>query len=465
MEQRHAPQTSRYVIWVAAISALSGLLFGYDTGVISGAILLIRDQFGLSAFMQEIIVSAVLLGALVGAAAAGNLSDHFGRKRVVIMAAVVFAVGGVATGLAPDAVTLAVGRVLLGLAVGVASCIAPLYIAEVAPMHIRGALVFLNQLAITVGILSAYIVDYAFVNAFEGWRWMLGLSAIPALILWMGMLRMPESPRWLISRGQLTQARVILDRLRGGHNVEAELEEIQDSFANQQDVTWGELFSPRLRVVLVIGLVLALMQQMTGINTVIYYAPSILESAGFGTASLSILGTMGVGLINVLATIVSVFLVDRVGRRPLLLFGLVGMATSMGLMGLAFQAGASNPMLGWFATGSLMLYVTSFAVSLGPVFWLIVSEIYPLAVRARAMSLAVAVSWVANLAVSMTFLTLTESIGHAATFWMYGAICVVSWFFVFYRVPETKGRSLEELEAALLDKATSEEIQGLPAQA
>jgi MFS transporter, SP family, galactose:H+ symporter len=461
------PKSGRnlYIILVAAVSALSGLLFGYDTGVISGAILLIRDQFHLSSLMQETIVSAVLLGALVGAGISGMLSDRLGRKRVVILSAMVFAAGGIATGLAPDAVTLAAGRVWLGLAVGVASCIAPLYISEVAPVNIRGALVFLNQLAITIGILCAYIVDYAFVSVPEGWRWMLGLSAIPAAVLWIGMAFMPESPRWLVCKDREPEARRILQRLRGDACIRQELAEIQECRQNGT-AGWGELFQPRLRLVLVIGLALALMQQVTGINTVIYYAPSILESAGFRSASLSILGTMGIGLINVLATVVSVFLVDRLGRRPLLLTGLVGMAISMSLIGLAFASPAMAHSLGWLTVGGLMLYVTSFAISLGPIFWLIIAEIYPLTLRARAMSLATAASWVANLLVSMTFLSLVEGIGHAATFWLFGSICVVSWFFVYAQVPETKGRSLEELEAQLASPALQAESESLrPAEA
>ena len=437
-----------YVILVAAISALSGLLFGYDTGVISGAILFIRDEFHLSSFMQEVIVSAVLLGALVGAGVSGTLSDRFGRKNVVLGAALVFALGGIATGLAPNAMTLAIGRVWLGLAVGVASCIAPLYISEVAPVSIRGALVFLNQLAITIGILSAYIVDYSLVSTHEGWRWMLGLSAVPAAILWTGMIFMPESPRWLICKQRIDEARVILQRLRGDDSIEQEMAEIQTCSAERAG-QWSDLFSLRLRPVLIIGLALAMMQQVTGINTVIYYAPSILESAGFKSAELSILGTMGIGVINVLATVVSVFLVDRLGRRPLLLTGLVGMAISMGLIGYSFQSASSAETLGAVTIISLCLYVISFAISLGPLFWLIIAEIYPLNVRARAMSLATAVSWVANLVVSMTFLSLVEGIGHAMTFWLFGGVCIASLFFVVSRVPETKGRSLEELEAEL----------------
>ncbi len=455
--QQGAPAIPVYVIMVALISALSGLLFGYDTGVISGAILLIRDQFHLSPFMQEVVVSAVLLGAVLGTCTAGYLGNKYGRRKTILAAAVIFAIGGIGTALAPDAVTLAAGRVFLGLAIGVASCIAPLYISEVSPDRIRGALVFLFQLAITVGILAAYLVDYALVEIAGGWRWMLGLSFVPAFILWIGMLVMPESPRWLVSQNRLEEAKAILTRLRGNQPVRLELEEIQNSFETQkrERMGWRNLFGSRLRMPLFIGLGLAIFQQITGINTVIYYAPMILESAGFNSASMAVLGTAGVGLVNVLATILSVFLVDRMGRRPLLMIGIAGMIVSMGMIGWVFQTPLDSTFLSWFATGSLMLYVASFAISLGPVFWLIISEIYPLAVRAQAISIVTVVEWSANFVVSMTFLSLVEWLGHASTFWLYGLISIAAWLFVFYVVPETRGRSLEDIEKDWLEAETS----------
>ena len=453
VSSRAKPAASgKYVILVAMMSALSGLLFGYDTGVISGAILLIKKQFLLTSQMQEIVISAVLLGAIFGTAASGMVGDRFGRKNTILVSAFIFAIGGLITALAPDPIVLSVGRVFLGVAVGVASCVAPLYISESAPDRMRGSLVFLFQLAITVGILAAYLVDYAFVDVMHGWRWMLGLSAVPATLLWLGMFSMPESPRWLVSRDRLQEAKSVLGRLRGGASVEAELNEIQASFARQQheEMSWCDLLTPRLRMPLIIGLGLAIFQQVTGINTVIYYAPTILESAGFNSASLSILGTVGVGLINVLATIVSVFLVDRMGRRPLMLIGLAGMIISMGLIGWTFQAGQLSEPMKIAAVGSLMLYVASFAISLGPLFYLIVSEIYPLSIRAQAISIMTVIQWGANLVVSMTFLSMTEALGHSVTFWLYGLMALAAWVFFFLLVPETRGRSLEEIEASWL---------------
>jgi SP family galactose:H+ symporter-like MFS transporter len=447
--------SSKYVILVAVMSALSGLLFGYDTGVISGAILLIKKEFLLSSLMQEIVISAVLLGAIFGTAASSMVGDRFGRKKTIVVSAFVFAIGGIVTALAPNPIVLSIGRVFLGMAVGIASCVAPLYISESAPDRMRGALVFLFQLAITLGILAAYLVDYALVDVANGWRWMLGLSAVPATILWLGMVTMPESPRWLICQNRIQEAKQVLQKLRGGVSIDHEVLDIQNSYASQQKekINWRALFSPRLRMPLIIGLGLAIFQQVTGINTVIYYAPSILESAGFNSTSLSILGTVGVGLINVLVTIVSVFLVDRMGRRPLLLTGLIGMIISMGLIGWTFQAGHPlSDTMKIMAVGSLMLYVASFAISLGPLFYLIVSEIYPLSIRAQAIGIMSVVQWSANLIVSFTFLSMTEMIGHSATFWLYGFMALIACIFFYILVPETKGRSLEEIEASWLKK-------------
>ncbi|MCE3236140.1 MAG: sugar transporter [Vampirovibrio sp.] len=447
--------SSKYVILVAMMSALSGLLFGYDTGVISGAILLIKKQFMLDSLMQEVVISAVLLGAIFGTAGSGMVGDRYGRKNTIIVSAFIFAIGGLVTALAPDPITLSIGRVFLGVAVGVASCVAPMYISESAPDKMRGALVFLFQLAITLGILAAYLVDFALVDVVHGWRWMLGLSAVPATILWLGMYSMPESPRWLVSQNRMAEAKTVLGRLRGGVSVDSELQDIKASFSNQQHdhMSWQDLLSPRLRMPLIIGLGLAIFQQVTGINTVIYYAPTILESAGFNSASLSILGTVGVGLINVLATVVSVFLVDRMGRRPLLLTGLIGMIVSMGLIGWAFQGGQLTDAMKMAAVGSLMLYVASFAISLGPLFYLIVSEIYPLSIRAQAISIMTVIQWGANLVVSFTFLSMTEAVGHANTFWLYGLMSLAALIFFYVLVPETRGRSLEEIEASWLKKS------------
>lgn len=436
---------TRFVTVVAGISALGGLLFGYDTGVISGAILFIREDFRLTATWEEIVVSSVLLGAVTGAAVGGTLADRFGRRRVLIVTAVIFALGAVGTALAPTVAWLIVGRVIVGAAIGVASFTAPLYISEVSPVNIRGRLVSLNQIALTTGIVVSYLVDYALAGS-RGWRWMFGLATIPALILGIGMVCVPESPRWLVSRAFPEKARAVLQRIRGTATVETELIEIQTSL-DQQGGRWSELVSPLVRPALIVGIGLAIFQQVTGINTVIYYAPTIFQFAGFQSASVAILATVGVGVVNVLLTIAAMLLLDRVGRRPLLLIGLVGMVLSLGVLGLAFSLPNLRQEMGWIAVGSLMLYVGSFAVGLGPVFWLLIAEIYPLKIRGLAMSVATVANWGVNLFVALTFLTLIQLVGRPGTFWLYGLVGVGAWIFAYRLVPETRGRSLEEIES------------------
>jgi len=287
-------------------------------------------------------------------------------------------------------------------------------------------------------------VDYLFA-ASGGWRWMLGLAVVPGLTLGLGMLYMPESPRWLARHGRRDKALEILTKIRGSANVQGELREIEgtlDDAASHRH--WAELFNPALRPALIVGVGLAVFQQVTGINTVIYYAPTILQSAGFASAGTAILATAGIGVVNVLMTLVAMWLVDRMGRRPLLLIGTTGMIASLGLLGFAFAGHRDN--LAGIAVVTLMAYVASFAISLGPIFWLLISEIYPLRIRGLAQGTAAAANWSANLVVSLTFLTLIDALGPARTFWLYGVLAIASWVFSYYLVPETKGRSLEEIE-------------------
>ncbi|MHB8483419.1 MAG: sugar porter family MFS transporter [Nitrospiria bacterium] len=434
----------RFVYVVAAISALGGLLFGYDTGVISGAILFIREDFQLSPLREEIVISSVLFGAVFGALIGGPLTDRFGRRRVIILTAVIFAIGAIGTSLAPEVKSLVFGNTIIGAAIGVASFTAPLYISEVSPVNIRGRLVSLNQIALTAGIVLSYIVDFT-LSGSRSWRWMFGLASIPAVILGAGMAFVPESPRWLVSRGLIDRARDVLFRIRGKTDVSLELKEIQSSMVHNQE-KWSELMSPLVRPALIVGIGLAIFQQVTGINTVIYYAPTIFQYAGFKTASIAILATVGVGFINLLMTFVAMLLLDRVGRRPLLLIGLAGMVSSLGVLGLAFMLPNLSGALRWISVGSLMFYVGSFAVGLGPVFWLLISEIYPLRIRGLAMSLASVANWGMNLLVALTFLTLTQIIGRSFTFWLYGLLSIGAWVFAYRLVPETRGRSLEEIE-------------------
>lgn len=435
----------RFVVVAAVITAIGGLLFGYDTGVISGAILFIREAFFLSSSAQEVVVSAVLIGAVIGASVSGTLADKYGRRIMIIIASIIFGAGAIFTALTPDVYYLIAGRIVVGIAIGMASFIAPLYIAEVAPSNIRGALVSLNQLAITVGIVVSYLVDYALAPS-GGWRWMLGLAVIPSVILGVGMYFMPYSPRWLMSKGFADRARAVLEKIRGTKIVGQEIKEIKESLSAERESKWSDLLDPAIRRALIIGVGLAIFQQLTGINTVIYYAPTILLFAGLQSAAISILATAGIGVINVILTVVAILLIDRVGRRPLLLGGLVGMIISLLILGMAFALPGLSGSLGLLAVISLMIYVGSFAIGLGPVFWLMISEIYPLKIRGRAMSTATVVNWAMNLLVAITFLSLIQLLGTSGTFWLYAVVSILAVVFVYLRVPETKGKSLEEIE-------------------
>jgi len=346
-----------------------------------------------------------------------------------------------------SATTLIIGRIIVGLGIGLSSGTVPVYISEVSPAEARGWQVSLFQLAITVGILLAYVVDYAF-SKIEGWRWMFGLAVIPAAIFALGMLYLPESPRWLAMKGNIEGARAVLARIRGTSDVDAEMAEVEGTLVEQKEKSGNisELFAPSLRPALVAGIGLAIFQQVTGINTVIYYAPIIIQSAGISSASGAILATAGIGIVNVLMTIVSMWLIDRIGRKPLLLTGIGGMIVSLGILGLSFQLSMRTGALAWVAVISMMAYVASFAISLGPIFWLLIAEIYPLKIRSSSEGLAATFNWASNLVVTLTFLTLVQQFGASRTFYLYALFAVGAWIFSYRYVPETKGRTLEEIE-------------------
>jgi SP family galactose:H+ symporter-like MFS transporter len=321
-----------------------------------------------------------------------------------------------------------------------------MYIAELVPANVRGALVAVNMLAITTGIVIAYLVDYAF-SSIQGWRYMFGLAAIPAVGLAIGMWRLPDSPRWLISKSKVDDAKKVLERVRTASDVGPEIKDIQDSMKQQGKSGFAGLFQPSLRMALIVGLGLALFQQITGINTVIYYAPTIFKFAGIKAAGPAILAGAGLAALMWCFHILSIFLLDRVGRRPLLLIGVAGQIVGLAILGAAFHFHQLASWKSYLAIGSLAIYVSSFAVGLGPIFWLIISEIYPLKVRGAAMSAVTVTNWALNLVVSVTFLSLVALLGQGGTFWLYGAIAVAALVFFYRMVPETKGKTLEQIEA------------------
>jgi sugar porter (SP) family MFS transporter len=436
----------RNVVLTAAIAGLGGLLFGYDTGVIAGALLFIKGDFDLGSFAQGLVVAAVPIGAVIGAGIAGPAADRYGRRLMILLAAAVFILGALASAAAPGVEVLVLARIVIGVAIGLASAAAPVYISEVAPPESRGRLVSFFQLAVTIGILVAYLVGLAF-DGIEGWRWMLGLGCVPALALAFGMLRMPQSPRWLVMTGDDFAARATLAKIRvdDPDTIDRELEEIKESL-DEKPGAWRELLDPVVRAALVVGVGLAILQQVTGINTVIYYAPTIVEFTGVNSSAGSILAAVGVGVINVGMTVVALRLLDRAGRRTLLMVGVSGMVVSLFALGAAFVGGGGGTVSSVVAIVSLMAYVASFAISLGPIFWLLNAEIYPLDVRSKAAGLGTMANWTFNFIVSLTFLLLIEALGRSGAFWLYGVIGLFTLAFCWKLVPETKGKRLEDIQ-------------------
>jgi SP family galactose:H+ symporter-like MFS transporter len=435
-----------FVYFAVGVAALGGLLFGYDTGVISGAILFIKSQFSLSATMEEVVVSSVLVGAVLGAGLGGALTGRFGRRGMIILAGLVFTASAIGTALAPTVAWLIAARVVSGVGIGIASFISPMYIAELVPAKARGSLVAVNMLAITTGIVVAYLVDYAFSGS-QQWRYMFGLAAIPSIALVIGMWRLPDSPRWLISKSRLEEARKILQRARKASDVSAEIAEIQKSMEQQGVGGMKGLFQPSLRMPLIAGLGLAIFQQITGINTVIYYAPSIFKFAGITATGPAILAGAALTMVMWIFHVLAIFLLDRVGRRPLLLVGVAGQIVGLAILGAAFQFPQLASWKSDVAIAGLVIYVACFAFGLGPIFWLLISEIYPLKVRGAAMSAVTVTNWTLNLVVAVTFLTLVGVLGQGGTFWLYGLIAIGAWIFFYLKVPETKGKTLEQIEA------------------
>jgi MFS transporter, SP family, sugar:H+ symporter len=435
--------------------ALGGMLFGYDTGVISGAILFITDELALTPFLEGLVVSSLLLGAAVGAATAGPLSDRLGRRNLIIMAAVTFAVGAIGAALAPSVGVLVLFRVILGLAVGAAAVIVPLYLSEIAPTEIRGAVSSLNQLMIVTGILLAFIVNALLADS-GAWRLMLGLAFVPSVVLLIGMFFMPETPRWLVSRGQDDDARNVLRRNRDEEAVEQEIQDIKE-VERQEEGGLRELLASWVRPALIVAIGLAVFQQIIGINTIIYYAPTTLTNVGYGNAA-AIYANLIIGVVNVLMTLVAIRLIDRVGRKPLLLGGLVGMVASLTVLGLStlLLSEPSSPTdpVAIITLVCLAVFIASFAATWGPTVWVMLPEVLPLRIRGTAMGVAIFLHWIANFIVAQTFPSLLASVGPGPTFLGYAVIGVLAFVFVQALVTETKGRSLEQIEADLRDKAS-----------
>ncbi len=453
MEEKYSGRTL-YVIGVSLVAALGGLLFGYDTAVISGAIGFLQSHFELSATMKGWAASSALAGCVIGVVMAGFLSDRFGRKRTLLISAVLFLVSAIGTALPKSLLAFVIYRMIGGIGVGAASMTSPMYIAEIAPARIRGRMVSLNQLAIVTGILVVYFVNYYIEgcgseewNIAVGWRWMFGSESLPAAILLLALFFVPESPRWLCEKDRKEQAFNILSRVDGPENARREIEEIQKTIQMESGALM-DLFQKAFRPALLIGIFLAIFQQITGINVFMYYAPEIFKKIAGSSMDAALLQTIVVGAVNLGFTILAIWTVDKLGRKPLMTIGCLGMGLSLAGLGLASWFNQLGPWLLLFILG----YIGFFALSLGPVVWVILSEIFPTKVRGRALGVSTFCLWTANYLISQTFPMmdenpwLVEKFNHGFPFLLYAFFCVILLLFVIFRVPETKGKTLEQIE-------------------
>ena len=433
---------------VAIVASLGGLLSGYDTGVISGALLFINETWDLSISLQGLVVSSVLIGAVIGAATNGVLADVFGRKKIIMATAIIFILGSILCGFAPNVYVLIISRIFVGLAVGIVNFVIPLYLSEIAPKAVRGTLVSLYQWAITAGILFSYAINSAFANSVFSWRWMLLAGVLPGLVLLIGMSFMSDTPRWLISKNKDEEAKKVLKKIEPDVDTENEIKEIKHTLKLNENLDRKFKFKKWMIMPFVVGVGIMFAQICTGINTIIYYAPTIFKIAGFDSNSNAIYATTGIGVVNFLMTIVAVFFTDKLGRKPLLYFGLTGVMLSLAALGCAF---AYQEVLGAglkvVAVGSLVTYIICFAMSLGPIGWILVSEVFPLKIRGIAMSICTVANFAFNFFVVGSFPVLIHKIGGAYTFWGFAAVSFLCILFVYFFVPETKGISLEQIES------------------
>ncbi|HCT0421359.1 sugar porter family MFS transporter [Staphylococcus pseudintermedius] len=437
------------------IGALGGLLYGYDMGVISGVLLYLKDDIPLNAYTEGLVVSSMLVGAIVGAGLSGPLSEKLGRRRLVFMISIVFIIGALILALAPTMEILVLGRVIIGLAVGGSTAIVPVYLSELAPTDARGSLSSLNQLMITIGILASYLVNYAFAPI-EGWRWMLGLAVVPSVILMIGVIFMPESPRWLLEKRGEKAARDVMKLTYPASEIDHEIENMKK--INQiADNTWTVLKSPWLLSTIIIGSVFALLQQLIGINAIIYYAPKIFATAGFGE-STAILSTVGIGVVNVLVTIFAISIIDKIDRKKLLVIGNIGMVASLLIMSaLIWLIGVNSA--AWIILLCLTTFIIFFGVSWGPVLWVMLPELFPMRARGAATGIAALVLSIGSLLVAQFFPVLTDVLQVQQVFLIFAVIGIIAMIFVIKFLPETRGRSLEQIEQDLRARTNAKNVE------
>lgn len=441
----HTQVRSSFLWRVSFIAGLGGILYGFDMGIIAAALIFVRESFSLGTRMEEIVVSVVLVGAMAGALAGGSIADRIGRRTTLLWGGAIFLVGSLLAPASPNVFTLIVARALLGVAVGFTSVTAPVYVSELAPPQSRGMLIGLYQFALTVGIVLADLAGYWLAGQ-HAWRLMFGLGAVPAALFVLLLLILPESPRWLYAHDRVAEAQSVLSNFTDEAGARLLIDDICSALQVKIEKRWSALWSPAVRLSLFIAVGFTVLQQITGINTIIYYGPRIFSLAGITSNKNAIFATLLIAVTNMLATIIALVLVDRAGRKPLLYVGISGMTASLFLLAYSFHNPAAlGAAPGVIATVCLMVYITCFAFSMGPIAWILVSEVFPLQLRGRGVAAATIGSGAANFIVSITFLSLIQAAGNTLTFVLYGVFCIVTLLFVRFVVPETKGRALERI--------------------
>lgn len=436
-----------FVLFISCFISLGGLLFGFNTAVISGAIPFIQKQFSMPIRWERLLFIIALLGAALGAFISGSLATRFGRRTMLLWSAWLFLIGTLSVALSFNLFWLMSMRFAVGIAIGIASIMVPIYIAEISPPQHRGALVSINQLLITLGILSAYLINFDFAGTYE-WRFILGCAIVPSFFFLIGVLFSPESPRWLMLQGLEQHAERVLKLLRGNKNIHYELQSIQETLT-QQKRSWRYLFKISFKPALTVCFLLAVLQQFCGINVIIYYAPIIFHDAGLPQQMATVATTLGVGLVNVLATVSALFLIDLIGRRPLLIIGTIGMLVGLFMIGLSFNPLTQTMLETVLTISGILIFIIAFAISLGPILWLMIAELFPLEIRGFSAGIAGAITWLANIVVLLSFFLLKNDLTPTGIFFVYGIISLLGFFFVYFKAPETKGESLEQIERRL----------------
>lgn len=437
-----------YLLTISLVTALGGLLFGFDISVISGTIPFIQEVFQLDETMKGWVVSSALIGCILGASYAGRLGDKFGRKKILMVTAVLFAITAIGCALAQSVPSFVFYRIVGGVGVGGASVLAPMYIAEVSPAHLRGRMVSLNQLTIVIGISMAYYSNWFLLETGENaWRWMLAVEAIPSFLFLAALFIVPESPRWLVARNNEKDATKVLTRVAGTEFANFELKEIKNSLSgNEKRGTLKDVFNKKYSFILFLGIFLAVFQQWSGINVIFFYAPDIFAKANLGVDA-ALFQTTLIGVMNIVFTILAMRVIDKMGRKMLMLIGAAGMAVCYIVIGLLFSAGRTDD---WLLLTFIIITPAFFAFGLGPTVWVVLSEIFPNKIRGAAMSVATFSLWIACYLLTLTFPIFVEWFSSAITFWLYAIICVVGYIVILKFLPETKGISLEQLEKKLV---------------